>query len=97
MFKVAKGEVPEYVSERFTPLSAAYADSGRESRGSNSGNFRPPALDGKTEWGLRRSFSRGVYLWNSLPEELKSMKRIGPFKCGLRDYLKSGHNVYKNR
>ena len=94
MFKVARGMVPDYVTEQFTPLSTVYESGGRSSRGSDAGNFRPPISHGRTEWGRRRCASHGVYLWNSLPGEVKAMERLGPFKRGLRDHLRDGFRFY---
>lgn len=95
MFKVAQKKVPDYVSDGFTPLSEAYADSGRESRGSSSGNFVPCKSQGNTEWGRRRFVSHGVFLWNQLPDELKSIQKDRNFKVRLENLSKGGLKFYQ--
>ena len=94
MFKVANGLVPEYISEAFTPLSDSYAESGRASRGSDSGNFRPCPSIGKTEWGRRRFASHSVFTWNKLPPALKHETKLSRFKSGVKSLAKSGYTFY---
>ncbi len=96
MYKVAQKKVPEYVSDGFTSLSEAYSGSGRDSRGSRSGNFVPCKTEGNTEWGRRRFASHGVFLWNSLPENLKTAQlKEKVFKSRLDQLVRDGLVFYQ--
>ena len=92
MYRVSRGEVPEYLASNFTPLVESYSESERVTRGKTQGNFQPGRV-GK-EWGKRRFSFHGALLWNKLPPKLKAVDKIGQFKSAILKLAREGFKFY---
>lgn len=94
MFKVARGLVPRYLSDRFTSLAATNSGEGRVTRGQTQGGFRP--VSSGTEWGRRRFASHGPFLWNQLPADVKATQSMTVFKSSIKKLpSRSNFTFYK--
>ncbi len=94
MFKVARNLVPSYTSNSFTPLVKSYSTSGVTTRGRSHGNFATTESAPKTDWGKRRLASHGVYLWNGLSTDVKTIEKLFKFKMAVNNLSKSGFTFY---
>ncbi len=79
VYNTINERTPLYLQQMFSPRENVY-----NLRDSQSKLFIPKP---RTDY-MKRSFSySGAFLWNSLPESLRSIDNFSHFKTGLKHYL----------
>jgi len=80
VFKVKNGLAPDYMGESFIPQDSVHS---YKTRSCSRGAFAIPKVKG---FGSKSFCSLGCSLWNSLPADISSIKRLPSFAIAVKKY-----------